>query len=371
MRSQGLEALGEAGAGERLAGRSRIAGTQRVAMAELQPVDAEPVGELVHQRLVGDGGLRHAEAAEGAGRRLVGVDRRAPGAHVGNGVGAHCMDRHAVGDGRSPRGIGAGVEVAGHVAGEQLAIRVGAEARGHPSRMALGARGHAFGPRVDASRTGGPRCQAATAIKRLHRESSLPPKPPPQAVGTMRTRLGLQPQDLRDLVAVHVGRLRRRMDLDPVADALAPSRPRARYRRARRSRSRTLPSADMRPRSVSKALAASPRATRPLSSIVGPGGVQQRRPGRSRRIDADDGRFGDLPAIGTSSSRIANDGRAVADQSHDRLAAIAHLPVGEDRLVLDVGIDAEAVAGHVGGGEHRCQTPAQRFEVAQLKRARA
>ena len=33
------------------------------------------LGQLVHQRLMGDGRLGHAEAAEGAGRRVVGVDR--------------------------------------------------------------------------------------------------------------------------------------------------------------------------------------------------------------------------------------------------------------------------------------------------------
>ena len=97
---------------EHLAGRRRVAGAQRVAMAELQPVDAELVGQLVHHRLVGDGGLRHAEAAEGAGRRAVGEEGLAPGAHVGHGIRAHGMDRHAIGDGRPPGGIGAGVEVA-------------------------------------------------------------------------------------------------------------------------------------------------------------------------------------------------------------------------------------------------------------------
>ena len=62
---------------EHLAGGGRAADAQRVAVAELQRVEAEPVGQHVHQRLAGDGGLRHAEAAKGAGGRPVGVDRRA------------------------------------------------------------------------------------------------------------------------------------------------------------------------------------------------------------------------------------------------------------------------------------------------------
>ena len=49
--------------------------------------------------------------------------------------------------------------------------------------------------------------------------SSLAPKPPPTAVGRMRTCSGAMPEDLGDVVAVHVGRLRAGLDLDAVADA--------------------------------------------------------------------------------------------------------------------------------------------------------
>ena len=48
MRLQRLEAGGDADAVlQTLAGRRGVAGAQRVAQAELQPVDAEPVGQLV------------------------------------------------------------------------------------------------------------------------------------------------------------------------------------------------------------------------------------------------------------------------------------------------------------------------------------
>ena len=44
--------------------------------------------------------------------------------------------------------------------------------------------------------------------------------------------------------------------------------------------------------------------------------------------------------------------RAIADQRQHRLAAEAHIPVRQHRLVLQVGIDAETVAArHVTGGE--------------------
>ena len=76
------------------------------------------VGELVDQRLVGDRRLRHAEAAEGAGRRRRWC--RSPGscaARAARAYGPDGVHRHAVGDGRPPRGIGAGVEVAVEVDG--------------------------------------------------------------------------------------------------------------------------------------------------------------------------------------------------------------------------------------------------------------
>ena len=81
------------------------------------------VREIVHQRLVGDRRLRHAEAAEGAGRRGVGVDRAGARQDVRHAVGSARVDRHAVGDGRPPGGVGAGVEVAVEVEGEQAARR--------------------------------------------------------------------------------------------------------------------------------------------------------------------------------------------------------------------------------------------------------
>ncbi len=79
-RPQRVEARGQTGAGfEHLPGGRRVAGAQRIDVAELEPVDAGFLREIVEQRLVCDGGLRHAEAAEGAGRRVVGVD----GARIG------------------------------------------------------------------------------------------------------------------------------------------------------------------------------------------------------------------------------------------------------------------------------------------------
>ena len=49
--------------------------------SELQRIDAELLREVVHEGLVGDGRLRDAEAAEGAGRGTVRVDGAAGAEH--------------------------------------------------------------------------------------------------------------------------------------------------------------------------------------------------------------------------------------------------------------------------------------------------
>ena len=65
-------------------------------------------------------------------------------------------------------------------------------------------------------RTGRPVTHAATASSGCTDTSSLPPKPPPQAVGRMRTRAAVDAQHARRLLPVHVGRLRAGGDLDAV-----------------------------------------------------------------------------------------------------------------------------------------------------------
>ena len=64
------------------------------------------------------------------------------------------------------------------------------------------------------TRTGRSSFHAATASSGWIAMSSLPPKPPPIADGTMCTCSGSSLQDARDLVAVHVGRLRAGEDAD-------------------------------------------------------------------------------------------------------------------------------------------------------------
>ena len=106
---------------------------------------------------------------------------------VGHAVGAGGVDRHAVGDGRPPGGIGAGIEVAVELERGQSGRPCAAGAwRAHPRRVALGGRGHALRPREGAA-TGGRASRPRPPSSGWTEASSLPPKPPPQAVGMMRT----------------------------------------------------------------------------------------------------------------------------------------------------------------------------------------
>ena len=68
-------------------------------------------------------------------------------------------------------------------------------------------------------RTGRLVTHAATASSGCTDTSSLPPKPPPQAVGRMRTRDVIDAQHARRLLQVHVGRLRAGRHLDAVGSA--------------------------------------------------------------------------------------------------------------------------------------------------------
>ncbi len=95
-------------------------------------------------------------------------------------------------------------------------------------------------------------------------------------------------------------------------------------------------------------------------------GLHQRRVGGGRGVKSEHrrlGRPGDRHLLVADREHRG----ALADQRDDRLAAIAHLAVGQHRLVLDVGIDAEAVEGHVGGRQHGGQAPAERPQVPQLE----
>ena len=172
-------------------------------------------------------------AASTAARRSRGTHRptlscvstaRVVRAHVRHAIRAARVDRHAIGDGRAPRRVGAGVEVAGEVEGDEAAPSASHAARARMrGGMALGARL----PSTRAARRRGaparPSCQRGDREQRLQPTGRACRRSRRRcAGGTMRTRSGRDAEDLRDLVAIHVRRLRageERRSTPPSADA--------------------------------------------------------------------------------------------------------------------------------------------------------
>ena len=190
----------------RLAGGGGVAVAERVQRAELQAVDAGRVGEAVHQRLARHGGLRHPEAAEGAGDGAVGVDGAGAGEDVRHAVGAGGVDGDAVRHRGAPARIGAGVEDALEVQRGEAAGGVAAEPRLEPRGVALGAGEHGLRPgEGHAHRPAGP--ERGEAEERLQRQVELAAEAAADGGGDDADALGRQGEQGGGVVAVEVGRL--------------------------------------------------------------------------------------------------------------------------------------------------------------------
>ena len=238
------------------------------------------------------------------------------------------MDRHAIGDGRSPRGIGAGVEVGLRSRRRSACPRASQPtlARGSRAGWRLVRRGHPSPAACRRRRTGRSSFQAATATQRLHRQIELaaeaaaagrrhdahraparrraraPPRRGPcrasacvtwtsmRSPGAARgpARLGL------DIGVLDEGRLERAL--------------------GRRPRAARMPGGDV---------AASHAAAR--QHVVGLVGVHAAARRRRARASMPITRRLGCQAIGSSASRIGLDRGRVADQRQHRLAAEAHL----------------------------------------------
>ena len=125
------------------------------------------------QGLRGDRRLRHAEAAEGAGDRAVGVDGAGAGEDVRDAVGAGGVDRHAVRHRRAPARVGAGVEDAVEVEGGEPAVGVAAEAGGDRATGGAWWWPPSTSRRVKVMRTGRPVARAARPRSGWTREVEL------------------------------------------------------------------------------------------------------------------------------------------------------------------------------------------------------
>ena len=205
---------------EHLPARRRRARTERVRQPELEPIHAELRRRARPSAPRGRSppGARRSRGT----RRRAGCSCRSRGSSRATAsycVRAHRVHRHAVRDRRTPGRVGAGVEVAveaeARSAGRRRRPR---RSRGSGPDGASGWRPSISG-RVQTARTGRSSRQAAIAISGWTPRSSLPPKPPPQAVGMIRTCSGAMPRisatSSRSMYGVWV--LTR--ELDPVADA--------------------------------------------------------------------------------------------------------------------------------------------------------
>ena len=261
------------------------------------------------------------------------------------------MDRHAARHGGPPGGVGASVE--GRVEFDRLqrAVGIAAHARLDRRGMALGARHHALGPLVDAGdrRAGEP---GGKRRERLDRDVELAAEA--AAAGArhdphLRWR---EAQHLGGRVAVHHRRLGRDEELHPLAQAPRPAglgldvgvldeggleAPFGGHRAARERR----PGVAALDPTLDELVA--------LGLFVDQGGAQRagvvQAVHRRERLVADRQVF-----VAHRRDRLAR-----ANERHHRIAPVAHDAFGEHRLVAQVGIDADAVVGHVGGCEHPFQ----------------
>ena len=104
--------------------RRALAGWMWLLLPELERVDAELLGQLVHRHLHGEGGLGGAVAAVGAADRQVGVDRVPREADVRRAVERQHLAAAVADHGQRVRAVGAGVGDArrGRMRGERAVL---------------------------------------------------------------------------------------------------------------------------------------------------------------------------------------------------------------------------------------------------------
>ena len=120
----GVQALGHAAGGDDAALRIHLARPGRVAATDLQLVQAQALGQVVHLGLDGERALEVAVAPHGARVGIVGVDDGGVEAHGGDAVESGRRGQHHVGRGRAPGDVGAVVDHHAGVAREESAVPV-------------------------------------------------------------------------------------------------------------------------------------------------------------------------------------------------------------------------------------------------------
>ena len=198
---------------DRLACRELAAGAERVEQAQLDGVDSERLGELVHLRLGREARLDGAEAAHRPAGRVVRVDARRLDQRVVDRVRPDREAGGVGGDRSRARGVRAAVEQDPHPDGDELAGPRGPVLAPDARRVPVHVAEEGLLPVVDDLHR--PlRMQREHGAVDLHREVLPPAERAPDAREVDSHHVRRQVEAGRDLVAVDVQPLRRDVDVD-------------------------------------------------------------------------------------------------------------------------------------------------------------
>ena len=208
LAAQGLQTGDQAG-GVDLGhpGAIAIPPPQGILAAQVQGVPAQGRGQPVHHALEGEAGLADAETAHGPADGMVGIDRPAAHAGVGDAVGAAGVLQPQFHDLAAQVGVGAGVVVELAVEGVEGAVGQGAQAVAQPRRVALVAGDHGLLALPDHLHRPAPGVEGRQRQQTLHRGPVLATKTAAQVGADDPDAQHVQPQGVGDLEAVAEGGL--------------------------------------------------------------------------------------------------------------------------------------------------------------------
>src|SRR5277367_2445469 len=195
---------------------------ERVQDTKFQRINSQPDREVIVELLLRDSHLRHTKAAKRACRNNIGVDSARESAIVRNRVRPGSMHRNASRNRWPPRGISTSIEISREIQSKQFAILRCSGPASHARRMALGRAHHRLDTRVNhAHRTAQP--PRGEREKWLNRQIKFCTEATADRCRNNANCFGGNPQKLRNIGTVHVGRLRARLYFDLIADASGES----------------------------------------------------------------------------------------------------------------------------------------------------
>lgn len=368
MRAQRFQTSADADAGaQHLASHGRLVGKKRVVDAELKPIDSELVRKFVIELFDGDSRLRHAEAAECAGRHVMGVHGARERAVIRHVIGTRGVDGDAVCDRRPPRRVGPGIEVGGDVERDDLAVAAGSRARGDARRMALRRRHHRFRPAVNHAHRAA-QMPGGNGDEGLDRQIELGAETAADSRRHNPDRLRRNSKDRSHIVAIHVGRLRAGGDLDAIAGADGVACLRLDIGVLDEAGVKAALGDYVRAHQGHLDIAANdPAACKDIARAIG---MQDAGAGGERRVD----RGQRWPLVPTHGKRGEVERRhriGFSDYQSDRFALETRLLHGKHRLVDSDRNDSERIpARHVGSCENADNSRVGRdpsLDIAELK----